>query len=66
VNYNFDIAIAQELGVSAAIVVQNLQFWIKMISISTMAVIGHLIVSRLGKIYFHSGRIDRYGRFWTI
>lgn len=28
-NYNFDIAIAQELGVSAAIVVQNLQFWIK-------------------------------------
>lgn len=28
-NYNFDITIAQELGVSAAIVVQNLQFWIK-------------------------------------
>lgn len=28
-NYSFDIAIAQELGVNAAIVVQNLQFWIK-------------------------------------
>lgn len=28
-NYNFDIAIAQELGVNAAIVINNLQFWIK-------------------------------------
>ncbi|MBC3886793.1 hypothetical protein GH810_00480 [Acetobacterium paludosum] len=28
-NYNFDIVIAQELGVNAAIVINNLQFWIE-------------------------------------
>ncbi|AFA50246.1 hypothetical protein [Acetobacterium woodii] len=28
-NYNFDIDVAEKLGVNAAIVVQNLQFWIK-------------------------------------
>jgi hypothetical protein len=29
VNYSFDIGVAEKLGVNAAIVVQNLQFWIK-------------------------------------
>ncbi|PKM71909.1 MAG: hypothetical protein CVU92_07820 [Firmicutes bacterium HGW-Firmicutes-17] len=28
-NYSFDIGVAEKLGVNAAIVVQNLQFWIK-------------------------------------
>lgn len=59
-NYNFDIEIAEKLGVNAAIVINNLQFWIKK--------------NEANNKHFHEGRTWTYNSnkamkelfpFWT-